>query len=306
MPFWFYIAGRGHSGSTMLDAMLGNARNIESVGELISGMDRYDALCSCKETFRDCPFWFRARKWFEVKSDVSWDQATRSTKNQAHIKYFFRTVFASPCDSWVSRLKSHNDNLAEAIGASSGKEVDAIVDSSKEITRALFLLRFFPRSKVIHLVRHPVNVLGSSFSRLKKGDGFRFLRVHFTPRRLFGPFLFVNTVSWMVSNVLLELMRFYHKDRILRVKYEDLIFSPEEQLNRIEKFSGVSLDVLRRRIRNRGIFKIEHNIGGNRMRMTGSFVLDPKKASHSRLPNRYTPMVHALCWPMLLKYKYYN
>ena len=42
-----YIMGRGHSGSTMLDLMLGNHEKIHSVGELTSGFRRRSEKCSC-------------------------------------------------------------------------------------------------------------------------------------------------------------------------------------------------------------------------------------------------------------------
>lgn len=45
MAQWLDVVGRGHSGSTVLDAMLANAQGIESVGELVTGMGRCDDLC---------------------------------------------------------------------------------------------------------------------------------------------------------------------------------------------------------------------------------------------------------------------
>ncbi|MFW6371576.1 MAG: hypothetical protein ACOC10_10280, partial [Bacteroidota bacterium] len=141
MANWLYISGRGHSGSTMLDAMLGNADGIESVGELVSGMGRYKALCSCGESFEDCPYWAEVRGRFKEAAGISWDEAVRSSVGQAHIRRFFGTLFAPPPNTdWVMRLKTHSEGIAEAVGAVSEKDV--IVDSSKEITRALFLLRF--------------------------------------------------------------------------------------------------------------------------------------------------------------------
>lgn len=88
MTRWVYIAGRGHSGSTMLDAMLGNQDGIESVGELVSGMGRYEALCSCGAEFKDYQFWTKVRQRFEASAGVSWDEAVSSSVSQAHTKTF--------------------------------------------------------------------------------------------------------------------------------------------------------------------------------------------------------------------------
>lgn len=103
-----------------------------------------------------------------------------------------------------------------------------------------------------------------------------------------------------------EVVRLFGRDRFLRIRYEDLIASPLEQLECIEKFAGVSLEEVKRRARGPQPFDVSHNIGGNHMRMAGSFVLDPKKASRQGLPKRYSLMAHALCWPLLWKYGYFN
>ena len=134
-------------------------------------------------------------------------------------------------------------------------------------------------SRIIHLVRHPANILQSDYYRLKKGSGFKFLRKRFTPRRWYGPFLFLNTLSWLVGNLLAELSHQFGKKRFLRVRYEDLITSPIEELDRIEKFIGIPLDEIKRKVMEKEPFDIGHNVGGNHMRMAGSFVFDPQKAS---------------------------
>ena len=52
---YLYIMGRGHSGSTILDILLGNSTRIESVGELLSGLSRADhQMCSCGVMVPDC------------------------------------------------------------------------------------------------------------------------------------------------------------------------------------------------------------------------------------------------------------
>lgn len=304
LPTWLYIAGRGHSGSTMLDGMLGNASNIESVGELVSGMGKYEALCSCGETFRDCPFWIEARKRFENESDLSWDNAVHASVEQAHIKRFLRTLLSSPDIDWVRALKELSDHMLVAISQVNSTGGKIVVDSSKEITRALFFTRFVPQSRVIHLVRHPYNILQSNYYRLKKGNGIKFLRIRFKPKRWYGPFLFVSVLSWLIGNFLLEMVNWFCGKPFLRVRYEDLIKAPIEELNRIEKFIGVSLDGVKKKIIKKGIFDIGHNIGGNQMRMSGSFVFDPHKAMRDGLPKPYRLMVNLVCWPLLAVYKY--
>lgn len=43
--------GRGHSGSTVLDTILGNSYEIESVGEFVAGCVSYNRSCSCGKEF---------------------------------------------------------------------------------------------------------------------------------------------------------------------------------------------------------------------------------------------------------------
>jgi hypothetical protein len=175
---FIYIMGRGHSGSTILDLLLGNASQVQSVGEFISGVDRYDALCSCGQKFRDCDFWKCVRRWFEETTKISWDEGAGSLKRQAHVKRFLATLLSRSGSADVAKIRVINDALSEAIALVSGKPY--VLDSSKEFTRALFFARFIPEVKIIHLVRHPERVLASDFWRIKRGDGFKFLRRVYT------------------------------------------------------------------------------------------------------------------------------
>ena len=54
-----YIMGYGRSGSTLLDIILGNHSEIESLGEVaFLHQDLYQGgLCSCLNSYADCPFW---------------------------------------------------------------------------------------------------------------------------------------------------------------------------------------------------------------------------------------------------------
>jgi hypothetical protein len=73
-----YIEGYGRSGSTLLDIVLGNHPEVESVGELInlpysgwyegwiSGKPTRSPYCACGERMLECEFWSAVRrKWLE-------------------------------------------------------------------------------------------------------------------------------------------------------------------------------------------------------------------------------------------------
>ncbi len=206
MTSWIYISGRGHSGSTMLDIMLGNASDIQSVGELVAGMGGYEAKCSCGEKFKNCNYWTEVRREFEKRANVPWDDALQEYLRQTHISRLPASTFATSETKCVKRLRQYCEHIADSLSQSRQKR---IVDSSKEITRALFLLRFVPDFKVIHLIRHLERVLQSNFYRLEKGKCFKLLRMRFTRRMFFGPFLFVSAAAWMVVNTLVEVIRLF-------------------------------------------------------------------------------------------------
>jgi hypothetical protein len=345
VPEWIYVAGRGHSGSTMLDAMLGNAPEIESVGELVSGMGRYEERCSCGETFDACPYWSAVRERFTARSGRAWDDAVSRSKGQAHIKAFPGTLFGAASKPWVTELLAITEAVGTAIadtaadvsqgsGSHSASETavppehapgaaastdaapssDAgpnseappryVLDSSKEITRALFFLRFLPSSRVIHLMRHPVSILQSDYYRLKGGTGFKFLRRRYHPKRLFGPVLFVSVLTWITGNLLSDLARAFGRERFLRVRYEDIIGDPIGQIDRIEAFLGTPLGEVRERVRSGRSFSVGHNIGGNHMRLAGEFLFDPGKSRRGGLPVRFAVMAWLMTWPLLFAYGY--
>jgi hypothetical protein len=210
-------------------------------------------------------------------------------------------MMAKSTDPWVKELADGFEHIAEAV-CQDGKEV--IVDSSKEITRALFLVRFVQGSRIIHLLRHPAKILESDFHRLKNGTGFKFLRHRFYPKRFFGPFLLMSCLGWIVGNLLVEVVKWFKKDSVLRIRYEDIISSPAHELDRIQKFAEVDLTRVKKKIIQREPFDVGHNVGGNHMRMAGNFIFDPKRSTRSGLPKRYRRMAIIVCWPLLQLYGY--
>lgn len=302
MANWLYIVGRGHSGTTVLDCMLGNSRQIESIGELVSGMSRYGDLCSCGKTFSDCEYWQQVRQNYDRRSVESWIDSAYLSVSQAHIRRFPATLFASESTAWVRRLSQSTELICNSVASVKGSQV--VLDSSKEATRALFLMRFARDCRVIHLVRHPASILASNYKRLAGGSGFKFLRRRFYPKRIFWPALFASAVGWVVGNCLAEIVRMFGKGRFLRVRYEDLVSDPKVEFARIEEFLGVTMKDVLEKIESSDSFEIGHNIGGNHMRMSGTFRFRPQSSGKTELPTRFHVMVFIVCLPVLWLYGY--
>ena len=79
-----YIAGLGHSGSTILDMSLGCHPSVVGMGELTSILNLNASqleekipklTCSCREDVAGCPFWSQAIQ--SVKENSSRDYATK-------------------------------------------------------------------------------------------------------------------------------------------------------------------------------------------------------------------------------------
>lgn len=302
VPQLVYIMGRGHSGTTVLDAILGNARDIESVGELISGGDRFEALCSCNLVFRDCKFWRRIRDRFEQETNLSWELGISSVKHLAHIRYFPKVLLVKKKSSMMQEYLRLNINQIGAISFISGKP--CVVDSSKEATRALSLLRIYPRIKVIHLIRNPEGIIESNLNRINQGAGFKFLRKKFHNQRLVPLYMALSSINWVAGNLLAEILHKLYSRQILRVRYEDLCQQPRAELIRIANFIGYNLDSVIQEIDQSRPMSIGHNIGGNRLRLEGSFVFDPNISSKRFLPSSYKILVRLITWPLMMVYGY--
>lgn len=301
---WIYIAGRGHSGTTILDGVLGNSQHIESVGELVSGLSRFKKeKCSCGKLTLECSYWQKVLENYErlaVQSNnpIDFYQFCDQATKQAHIKEFLFTLFSK---NKVSKLTEENEIIREAITQVAGKPF--VLDSSKEPTRALLLSKASD-NLVIHLVKHPVDVVASTYFRIEKGNKVKFLRHHFQPKG-FSKFLFLTVVSisWSFGNLLTEIIKLVSKRKVMTIKYEDFMQNSDEILKRIGGELDVDFSELLEKIDRKENLYIGHNVGGNHFRFNQFFKLDPKRKSR-KMSKRYGFWVRFLNWPMMLAYGY--
>lgn len=297
-----YIMGRDHSGSTVLDALLGNAEKIESVGELVSGLEREGEVCSSGTPFHKCEFWSQVRLGFEQITSFSLKEAADLLRHQAHIGRLSKFLLLRPNSKGVQVLKKVNNAILYSVLQVAGKK--CMLDSSKEHTRALFLLRFLPNAKIIHLVRNPERILSSDFFRMRSGSGYKFLRRKFSGQRMAFFFMMLSCMNWVVGNFIAEIIRFLAPDRVLRLRYEDLCAAPRGSLERLQSFIGHDLCSVIEAVESGQRMSIGHNIGGNMMRKSGSFVFDLKAGKRRPLPWGYKLMARLITWPFLLTYGY--
>lgn len=275
-PRTLYIMGRGHSGTTFLDAVLGNAPDVESIGEVMSGLNRgLDERCSCGQRLGDCAYWHAVgTEYSEISggrqliSDGSWMWHTSDIRSMPSL-WFIRSIRRS--QRWSRYAEIEND-LVLAVSRVSG--ATTIVDSNKEYTRGLLLLRAEPSSRVIHLHRSLSSILGSHYYRRKeRHEPYKFMKREYHLDTVFLPMSLLVALSWSIGMILGVAQQLRYPDRVLQVRYESLVSDPERVLGTIGRFASIDTAQIRETISQGGAFRVGHNIGGDELRHDGEYRL---------------------------------
>jgi hypothetical protein len=310
---YLYLMGRGHSGSTVLDIALGNAAAVESVGELAAlGAPRWrsgEIPCSCGAPVDGCPFWREVRRRFEAAGGGDWGAAAEALYAHGHVRNFWRTLRADPdpagAPADLAALARAAAALRDAMAAASGKP--HVLDSSKEPTRALLLLKYLPGdARVVHLVRDPRGIARSHHWRIADGRGFLFLRRRFRATWTGPLFLLLGAASWTAGNLLAELVACRHPDRVLRLRYEDLRRDPAAAVRLVGSAFGLPVEDAALRLERGEALAVGHNVGGNHIRHERGGVRFDAGAEAARppLPRWAELATLALCWPLMGRYGY--
>ncbi len=299
------IMGVSRSGSTMLDTILGNHPDVESVGEVchlpIHGwvMNRY---CACRRRANDCSFWSDVRR--------QWDRLTGGADVErfaALLKSIEERRLWLP--GWIGEARLGSPRLRQyapqikalftAIRQVSGKSI--IVDSSKRITRALFLSTIPGIDlRVIHLVRDSRAVAWSKKKTFKK-DEEAGVMYDVRPQRTMR-----TALSWNLRNLAAEWMRRQLAARkSIRLCYEDYASRPQEALDAIGRLIDVDLGNLGRSVAAGAAQQFGHTIAGNHLRMSGSTRLS---GADVEWIEKLSPRDRRVCWlvtgPLLRRYGY--
>jgi hypothetical protein len=206
--------------------------------------------------------------------------------------------------SWKEAYRVQVRAEADAIAAVGG--APAILDSSKSAReaagRALALGSVAGMSvKIIHLVRDGRAVMWSALRgdnvKLGSGASGEGARVRFAAFRALIGWMLANTVALVTPGL-------SQRSRLLRVRYEDLVERPDDELDRIGAFLGADLSEVRRKVREGESFPVGHNTGGNRMRQGGAVKLRVDREWERRLPAAERAVFWLLAWPWALLFGY--
>lgn len=299
-----YVMGGARSGSTILDILLGNHPQIESVGELVNLPSRGRELneyCACGQPVLECEFWNSVwQEWVGAIGELG--AATYVQSQQRFLRLRRWPTVTRQLQQPTAGLMSfigHTEALYRAIAMVSGKSL--IVDSSKRPMMGL-LLSACPGIdlRLIHIVRDGRGVAWSLKKQIAGSAREGVARP--VPSRS----SLRAARSWITANCASELVcRRLPSSQWCRLRYEDLMTQPQESLARLADTIAVDLTPLTDRVHDGADLEVGHNVAGNRVRMAGTVRLRgiDEEWIH-RLSGREKLLYRTLAAPLLRRYGY--
>ena len=303
---YLYIVGRGHSGSTIFSMLMRESGTVASEGEIVIGFRPgfENKRCANGEVFSESPFWSRVAEAFARRTGRGFADGVRVLNERAYCLNAPAQLLAPSGSARVLEEKRLLQALYDSIAEASDRPV--VLDSSKELSTAIFLLRHVPEARLIHFVRSPFGVADSYVKRVKAAKSFHVFRVGFKVERFYVVPMVISALLWSVESVICELLRLAWPKRIVTIHYEDLCAQPLALLQRLEAFTGLSLAGAKAAAAERRIMQPGHALSANRLMRGEKIAFSPRQG----LPRYLTWLdkaVVALCtFPMALAYGYFG
>jgi len=294
-----YIASAGRSGSSILDAILGEVDGFFSAGELRFLWQRSAEpgwLCSCGRPFAECVVWGPLLKPEGVIDPAAvGDMADILLREQRVLRlssiqrvYGQGAPSASPA---LAALGAFYRSLQAVTGCT------VIVDSSKQPLYA-DLVAAIPGVEfhLIHFVRDPRAV---AFSQQRR-------RIHpNTGKPMERLSLTASSARWMAWNLASERL----KARIpsqLSFRYEDFASAPRRPVEKILALAGFSGQPLPFVDGHTVALGVHHMVPGNPARLgIGNVRVRQDEIWKTEMAATHKLYVTALTWPLLRKYHYH-
>ena len=233
-----YIAGYGRSGSTILALILGQHKNIISLGEIgvIFSALKNDRNCTCGEKLISCSYWgelIRNNKYYK-NYNISSNKLENPYLNVGVvIEYIFEKT---ECQFLVDSTKT----------------------SWRNLTRPLRLILSGYDVSIIHLKRSQKAVIKSA--REGKNTDLEF-NINVNTR--FS--IFKTIISYQISNKLTFLYKIINYKKYYSLKFEDLLDRPLESFSKLGFFLNLDLSELNSYLNGNSHLKTSHEINGNRL-----------------------------------------
>ncbi|MDA1086047.1 MAG: sulfotransferase [Verrucomicrobia bacterium] len=296
MVRYIYIFSSGHSGSTLLDLLIGNMSGTVSLGEVkwLPLFLKTHEHCTCGKPPQTCPFWNPILDELGLAGDTAADQtinafrlSLEAERNNQLQKLSFYARLASAvihpqgCAGFGSdAILKNMIRLYDAVLKTAPAE--AVVDSSKSIMTAQWLRTRLPRNaRVIHLIRDGRAVMASAMR--KEVPAERAAKTWLHDNRMAG-----------------SIFRSGPSMNLKALRYEDLCRDPESTMRELADFleKPYTEDILHLRGRER------HLIGGNRMRFSGEDKIVNVETWKSRLTEKDLAVFERTAGPLNRKLGY--
>lgn len=244
-----YIIGRGHSGSTLLDVLLGSHPNITGLGELKwlsdkkkrKGKSRVEGCACGASSISDCPFWIKVDRKLQATHSLRLEELDLRSNDldtfRSHNLAIFRTIHELTGSSFLVDSSKSADRLRQIRG------IEAEVD-------------IFP----VYIVRTPCGVV---FSHVKRGRGLK----HWARKYRSGS---------------KEIHRTLDPGRFHVVEYEKFAGDPGKVLEDLARYLGLETGFPADFSQPGN----QHHIGGNSMRLGSTLDIRPDTQWKRRLSFR--------------------
>lgn len=289
-----YIVGRGHSGTTVIDLVLGHALQFRSCGELVSGLSRYpEQLCSCGKRMAVCQLWSGALSLIgDVKDVKSFSQKAAS---RASVFELFKLPLRIKNEGFRQDLAEERLFLERLEGSFNG-----VIDSSKELGRGVQLAVGPTKAYWLHVYRDPVQIALSYRYRATLGRQIKIYRKLYRVPALFLWLLDVFVaLSWSLWTLATIVFGVLFVDRYICLKYEHFVADPLTHLGKIAVMLKVPFDYERVRELVESEMSVGHIVGGNRMGEKGSFSIKNRAKTDRKIPLVTRLICCIFCSPVL-------
>ena len=294
------VLGYGRSGSTLLDAVLGQHPDLVGVGELVQlhrEAWQLNNYCSCGARGRDCPFWVEVRRLWSARAGMESVEGYLALQR----RFLRPAALLRPAKAWrrgeAARFLRATQAMYQAVSEASGKAV--IVDSSKLPLWGLVASRLPDiRLRAIHLVRDGRGVahsLGKAYAEDREAGVQMEIPARPVPRA---------ALSWAYYNLLSEYVIRSRRIPALRLRYEDLLAAPRTALAGIGAHVDTNFDAVADLIEAGEGGAPAHVIAGNRLRMQKTLTLRPDLEWRRRMTLGQELCFWSLAGPVALRYGY--
>jgi hypothetical protein len=270
-----YISGEGHSGTTLLDVILGSQEQAFSSGELVyfaqKGLINAE-YCACGSQVPDCEVWSKVNEEWKRKRKLSLDeyveiQRKLTSKKNIFSSYFLLQNATGKFLHYLNDTQALYDSIFEVTNS------QIIIDSSKAPGRILTLKKLDFDIQVVHLIRRFGDVLNSYKKSVSKNleEGVE---------HEIGPLDSSYVLySWLAKNLFTYL--FSTGISYQKIKYENLVMDPAKELGLFLNGNG-GLSI---KLKQRGPFYMKHLVAGNQSRMNDYIYIAerPMNTSYHRL-----------------------